>query len=139
MVQCRILEGAVMCIVVANAETSDVLWLVIRIVVIDVVKVRAYASGFAHATYASICRQQRSLKRTGDMLPWHGIHPRRIDLSRPNSLIIWKYFHITFLKTWRRMSISSLLRAEYAANFPHNTTILPLYLKRLAGITEGKA
>jgi hypothetical protein len=63
---------------------GDVLWLVIRIVVIDVVKVRAYASGFAHATYASIYRQQRSLKRIGDMLPWHGIHPRRIDLPRPN-------------------------------------------------------
>ena len=80
MVQCRILEGAVMGIVVANAEDSDVLGFVIRIVVIDVVKVRAYASGFAHATHASICRQQRGLKRIGDMLPWHGIHPRRIGL-----------------------------------------------------------
>ena len=61
-----------MCIVVANAEDSDVLQLVIRVVVIDVVKVRTYASGFAHATHASICSQQRSLKQIGDMLPWHG-------------------------------------------------------------------
>ena len=83
MVQCRILEGAVMCIVVANAEDSDVRRLVIRVVVIDVVKVHTYASGFAHATHASICCQKRSSKRTGDMLPWHGIHPRRIELPQP--------------------------------------------------------
>nr|MDQ3831271.1 hypothetical protein [Candidatus Tectomicrobia bacterium] len=85
MVQCRILEGAVMGIVVANAEDSDVLGFVIRIVVIDVVKVRTYASGFAHATHASICRQQRGLKRIRDMLSWHGFHPRGIDVPRPNA------------------------------------------------------
>ena len=86
MVRCRILEGAVMSVVVANAKNSDVLlWLVIRIVVIDVVKICADTSGFAHAAHASIFHQQRSLKRIGDMLPWHGIHPRRIDSPQPNA------------------------------------------------------
>ena len=83
MVQCRLLEGTVMGIVVAHAEDGDVRRLVIRVVVIDVVKVRTDASGFAHATHASICCQKRSLKRIGDMLPWHGIHPRRIEWPQP--------------------------------------------------------
>jgi hypothetical protein len=42
--------------------------------------------------------------------------------SAAELLIRWKYCHITFLRTCRGMSIYSLLRAEYAANFPHNTT-----------------
>ena len=47
-----------MSVVVANAKNSDVLWLVIHIVVIDVVKICADTSGFAPAARASIFRQQ---------------------------------------------------------------------------------